>query len=254
MPLSGGYHDYESVRPPLIGEEMYFCHYLQYVDTFVYFSHKLVSCPPPVWTNTLHRNGVKVLGTFIVEPQTADIERLLDRRDGEFVVAKRLSTMAKIFGFDGWLLNIEKEFPFWSADRMTSLVQFIRDLKLLLGPEGKVIWYDALTNRNEVEYQNGLSLQNIDFAIAASALFTNYEWTEIELNNAKINAQWHALDSTTIFFGIDVWAQNTGMPGPKRVTYPPNGGGGTLTGLVSLKSLFTGGGINPIFKVRQTMD
>ena len=233
MPLSGGYHDYESVRPSLLNEKKYFCNYLQYVDTFVYFSHKLVSCPPPTWTNTLHRNGVKVLGTFVVEPQTPNIEQMLDRRDGEFILAKQLSAMAKAYGFDGWLLNIEKEFPFWSVDRTTSLVKLIRDLKRLLGLEGKVIWYDALTNRNEVEYQNGLSLRNIEFAKAADALFTNYKWTDIELNNAKINAQWHALDLANVFFGIDVWAQNTNMQGPRRVTYPPDGGGGTLTGLVS---------------------
>ncbi|EOA37252.1 hypothetical protein CARUB_v10010798mg, partial [Capsella rubella] len=31
------------------------------------FSHSLVTLPPPCWTNTAHRHGVKVLGTFIIE-------------------------------------------------------------------------------------------------------------------------------------------------------------------------------------------
>jgi mannosyl-glycoprotein endo-beta-N-acetylglucosaminidase len=31
------------------------------IDVFVYFSHSLVTLPPPCWTNTAHRHGVKVL-------------------------------------------------------------------------------------------------------------------------------------------------------------------------------------------------
>ena len=30
------------------------------IDVFVYFSHNLVTLPPPCWTNTAHRHGVKV--------------------------------------------------------------------------------------------------------------------------------------------------------------------------------------------------
>ena len=41
----------------------------------------------------------------------------------------------------------------------------------------------------------------------------------------------HPMDT---LFGIDVWAQNTDMPGPPRVTFPPKRGGGTNTGFVSL--------------------
>ena len=37
------------------------------VDTFVYFSHNLVSIPPPAWTNVGHAHGALVLGTFITE-------------------------------------------------------------------------------------------------------------------------------------------------------------------------------------------
>ena len=33
------------------------------IDTFVYFSHNMVTIPPPVWTNCAHRNGTAVLGT-----------------------------------------------------------------------------------------------------------------------------------------------------------------------------------------------
>ncbi|KAL9102867.1 MAG: hypothetical protein Q9163_002019 [Psora crenata] len=232
MPPSGGYHDYEAVRPFSSKRKMYFCNYLQYVEIFVYFSHKLVCCPPPTWTNTLHRNGVKVLGTFIVEPQTLGVEHSLDEENNEYLVARQLADMAETYGFDGWLLNFEGEFPTSINDPVGKILAFIRNLKHLLGPEGKVIWYDALTVNNQVNYQNGLTLQNVEFALAADALFTNYEWTKTQLTNARITAQWHGLDAVKIYFGIDVWAQNTNMSGPKRVTYPEDGGGGTLTGLI----------------------
>ena len=233
----GGYHDYESVRPPLWNAEMYSCEYLQFVNTFVYFSHKLVCVPPPTWTNLLHRNGVKVLGTFIVEPQTPDIERMLELVDGEFVVAKQLAIMADVFGFDGWLLNIEKELPKGIQGLTDKLLNFIKDLKRCLGPDKQVIWYDALTAKNELDYQNGLTLMNVEFAKAADSLFTNYKWTEKHLVNSKKLAEAAEIDVSRIHFGIDVWAQNTNMPGPPRITYPSKGGGGTNTGLVWLTFL-----------------
>ena len=137
---SGGYHDYESVRPFLREDKMYACNYPQYVDTFVYFSHKLVCVPPPTWINAMHRNGVKVLGTFIVEPGKAHSERMLTQVNDEFIIAKQLVAMADTFGFDGWLLNIESEIPQSIKNPMEKICAFIRSLKHLLGPEGKVVW------------------------------------------------------------------------------------------------------------------
>lgn len=180
----------------------------------------------------MHRNGVKVLGTFLVEPHTPDVERLFAQEEGEYVVAKKLAAMAQVFGFDGWLLNIEKEFAASVEDCTGNVVAFIRYLKGLLGPEGKVVWYDSLTSKNEVDYQNGLTLENAKFAAAADALFTNYKWAETELSNSKIATQWYGIESERVFFGIDVWAQNITTTGPKRITFPRDGGGGTLTGVV----------------------
>ena len=145
---SGGYHDYESVRPGLRDDRMYACNYPQYVDTLIYFSHKLVCVPPPTWTNTMHRNVVKVLGTFIVEPGKAHVERMLTQVNDGFIVAKQLAAMANIFGFDGWLLNIELEFPKAVKDSTEKVCAFIRSLKRLLLPEGKVVWCKSTFGNN----------------------------------------------------------------------------------------------------------
>lgn len=227
----GGYHDYETVRPGPISEEFYSCEYLQYVELFIYFSHKLICCPPPPWINLLHRNGVKILGTFIVEPQTPGIERMLECHEGDFIVATQLADMSNMFGFDGWLLNIENEFPGWVRPR-EKLTSFITALKRRLGPGKSVIWYDALTAENEVDYQNALTSRNAEFASHADALFTNYKWTMGRISESRTLATEQGIFCSKIHFGIDVWAQNTDMPGPRRTTYPKNGGGGTNTGLV----------------------
>ena len=232
----GGYHDYESIRPVDVDVEDYTCEYLQYIDTFIYFSHKLVCVPPPTWINLLHRNGVKVLGTFIVEPQSIDVDRILQETDGNFLVAKQLACMADTFGFDGWLLNIEKKFPKHTEDRTNRLVKFIESLKQHAGDDKQVIWYDALTIDNEVEHQNGLTSNNLPFARASDALFTNYKWMPANVFEARRIAKEHNISAESIFFGIDVWAQSTNMSGPPRVTYPPEGGGGTNTGVVSTYS------------------
>ena len=57
------------------------------------------------------------------------------------------------------------------------------------------------------------------------------------LKEAESTAERHGLQPDRISFGIDVWAQNTGTPGPPRITFPPKGGGGTNTGLVSLRTM-----------------
>jgi endo-beta-N-acetylglucosaminidase D len=140
---SGNYHDYESAQATGVVEESYTCEYLHYVNTFIYFSHKLVCVPPPTWTNTLHRNGVKVLGTILVEPQTEGSERLLKRTTDEegmhFAMVDKLAHIAKEYGFDGWLVNIEKPFPkdIWNPH---ILDEFLRQLKAALGETRQLVW------------------------------------------------------------------------------------------------------------------
>ena len=135
----GGYYDYESARPYLCKDKLYACNHPQYIDTFVYFSHKLVCIPPPTWINTMHRNGVRVLGSFVVEPGKAHIERNLTQVDGEFILAKQLAAMADVFGFDGWLLNIESEIPKTIENPTEKICALIRSLKRLL-PAGNIVW------------------------------------------------------------------------------------------------------------------
>ena len=226
---SGNYHDYESsVRPSAVNAELYSCQYLKFVDTFIYFSHKLVCLPPPSWTNTLHRNGVKVLGTFILEPQTP-VERIFTKVNGKYLIAEQLAKMATAYNFDGYLLNFEKKFD---TNPIQDILGFIKQLKEALGFNRPVIWYDSLDIYNKLNYQNGLTPKNLEFSLAAGSLFTNYKWTIEKLNKSKELARDSQIKTVDVFFGLDTWAQNTDMPGPPRITFPPDSGGGTSLGFV----------------------
>ncbi|EUC38448.1 glycoside hydrolase family 85 protein [Bipolaris zeicola 26-R-13] len=235
---SGNYHDYESVQATGVDAELYSCEYLQFVDVFIYFSHKLVCVPPPTWTNTLHRNGVEVLGTLLVEPQTEGSERLLQHtRDGQnmdFPLAKTLARIASYYGFDGWLVNIEKRFPnnVWDPEILEA---FLCQLRAEMGGTMRLIWYDALTISNKISYQNALNTSNIKFASACGSILTNYCWKDTEAENSLQLALSSKISPRNIFFGIDVWAQNKSSFTHPRVTYPEYGGGGTNTGVAVAK-------------------
>lgn len=142
---AGNYHDYENSKRIDVLQESYSCEYLQFVDTFIYFSHKLACVPPPSWINTLHRNGVSALGTLLFEPQTEGLHRLLEYTDDgsgkNFPAAKILARIAKHYGFEGWLVNIEKPFPRgqWEPEILT---EFLHQLREELGEGLRVIWQD----------------------------------------------------------------------------------------------------------------
>ena len=77
------------------------------MDVFVYFSHTLVATPPVGWINAGHRNGVPVLGTFIVEwaEGAAIAARAFESRAAAERTAQQLAAVAHHFGFDGWLVR-----------------------------------------------------------------------------------------------------------------------------------------------------
>ncbi|KAF3002897.1 hypothetical protein E8E13_001632 [Curvularia kusanoi] len=234
---AGNYHAYEGTTNIGLAEEIYACEYLQYVETVIYFSHKLVCIPPPTWTNSLHRNGVKALGTILIEPQTSGSEELLQRGDDglSFPLATKLANIADQYGFDGWLVNIEKPFLSSTWDHQI-LAAFLRQLMLDLGVEKQLIWYDALTTTNKVNYQNALNTQNMLFAKACGAILTNYCWKEGNAVDSMHNALQNGIQPQHVYLGVDVWAQNVTKLTQPRITYPEYGGGGTNTGVAVAKA------------------
>ncbi|EFH38707.1 glycosyl hydrolase family 85 protein [Arabidopsis lyrata subsp. lyrata] len=101
------------------------------MDIFVYFSHSLVTLPPPCWTNTAHRHGVKV--------------KMLATKESAQMYAERMAELATALGFDGWLINIENDID---EEQIPNLKEFVSHLKKVLHlstPGALVICYPKLS-------------------------------------------------------------------------------------------------------------
>ena len=68
------------------------------IDTFVYFSHDLVTVPPVSWVNSCHRNGVACLGNFITEwEKGAEVcQKFLKKQERWESVADQLVELARL--------------------------------------------------------------------------------------------------------------------------------------------------------------
>ncbi|KAL1653607.1 hypothetical protein SLS61_003753 [Didymella pomorum] len=86
-----------------------------------------------------------------------------------------------------------------------------------------------------VSYQNALNERNLPFVKACGSVLTNYSWKEDDAAASLHQALQAGLPPHHIYFGIDVWAQNTTKLAHPRVTYPEYGGGGTNTGVAVAK-------------------
>lgn len=113
----------------------------QYVDTLYYYAHRLVSVPPTVWVNAGHRNGVSVLATVTADCDGCDAQmnELFEKSGPEAV--DRLYTMAATYGFDGWMIDVERDATFTPG-----LIKAMRELKSRVLPSGRpvqVVTYEA---------------------------------------------------------------------------------------------------------------
>jgi len=148
------------------------------MDIFVYFSHSLVTIPPPCWTNTAHRHGVKVLGTFITEwdEGKATCKEMLATKESAQMYAERLAELATALGFDGWLINIENDIDEEQIPNMKEFVSHLKKVLHLSTPGALVIWYDSVTVRGNLQWQDQLTELNKPFFDLCDGIFMNYTW------------------------------------------------------------------------------
>ncbi|KAJ8922923.1 hypothetical protein NQ315_001466 [Exocentrus adspersus] len=203
------------VNEDILGNGYTFYNWAQ-IDVFVYFSHHLITIPPLCWINVAHNNGVKVLGTIITEfGSGAELcnKKILKNYETMRVFARSLAQIVKIFGFDGWLLNIEN-----AVENVNVLKEFVAYLTQLLhteNPGNLVIWYDSVTEEGKLDWQNELNAKNRCFFDACDGIFLNYSWSEKHLVNSVEAARHRNLD---VFVGIDVFGRNM-FGGGKLFTY-----------------------------------
>ncbi|KAJ9160380.1 hypothetical protein P3X46_025787 [Hevea brasiliensis] len=205
--MQGGYGDDKWVQGGS-NPEAYAIWHWYLIDVFVYFSHYLVTLPPPCWTNTAHRHGVKVLGTFITEWDDGRriCDKLLETEESARMYAERLAELAVALGFDGWLINMEINLE---VEQIPNLKEFVSHLTQTMHsslPGSLVIWYDAITIDGKLEWQDQLSQKNKPFFDLCDGIFVNYTWKR---NYPELSAAVAGARKFDVYMGIDVFGRNT---------------------------------------------
>ncbi|CAN0909820.1 Cytosolic endo-beta-N-acetylglucosaminidase 1 [Linum grandiflorum] len=205
--MQGGYVDDKFVQGGS-NPDAYSIWHWYLMDVFVYFSHSLVTLPPPCWTNAAHRHGVKVLGTFITEWDEGRIisNKLLKTEDSARLYAERLAELAAALGFDGWLLNMEVKLD---ESQIPNLKEFVRHLTQTmhsLVPGSMVIWYDSVTIDGQLKWQDQLNGKNKAFFDICDGIFINYTWKK---DYPKLSAEVAGDRKFDVYMGIDVFGRNT---------------------------------------------
>ncbi|KAI3519722.1 hypothetical protein L1887_08937 [Cichorium endivia] len=205
--MAGGYIDDKWIQGGTNGDAYSIWHWYL-MDVFIYFSHNLVTLPPPGWVNAAHKHGVKVLGTFIVEWGEGSLiaNEFLASNTVADMYAERLSELAVALGFDGWLINMEVSLD---IEKIPILKQFVSHLTNVMHssmPGSLIIWYDSVTIEGQLNWQNQLNNYNKPFFDICDGIFMNYSWTE---DYPRLSAAVAGNRKYDVYMGIDVFGRGT---------------------------------------------
>lgn len=208
--MKGGYLEDRFLRGSTSHDSYVFYHW-SIVDTFVYFSHHFVTIPPCGWITAAHRHGVKVLGTVITEGTNDTWDTILATQEAARKFANALISIAKSYQFEGWLLNVENKIKQEDIDNLIYFIEYLTETIHSEIEDSEIIWYDSVTNKGELNWQNELNDKNKDFFLYCDGIFLNYTWTESRLTNSRLLAKELGRDVKDIYVGLDVWGR--GCPG-----------------------------------------
>ncbi|XP_066366217.1 cytosolic endo-beta-N-acetylglucosaminidase 1-like isoform X3 [Miscanthus floridulus] len=205
--MEGGYRD-DAAPQGGANPDSYALWHWHLVDVFVYFSHYLVTLPPPCWINAAHLHGVKVLGTFITEwDKGVEVcKEMLATDASAKMYAERLTELAHTLGFDGWLINIEVKLDVHFIDNLKEFIKHLTTTMHDAVPGSLVIWYDAITVNGDLDWQDKLNKYNKPFFDVCDGLFSNYTWKENYPQDSAAVAGNRKYDA---YMGIDVFGRNT---------------------------------------------
>ncbi|KNC82327.1 hypothetical protein SARC_05391 [Sphaeroforma arctica JP610] len=199
----------------------YNIYHWQYIDMYIYFSHHLVTIPPPSLIAQCRTNGVACLGTFITEWEKGweICASVLCTREGAKDLAVALATACVKYGFDGWLINIENPLEEEFIDNLLYFVKVLTEVTHKLVDGGQVIWYDSVTIFGRLKWQNELNYLNDIFMRESDGIFLNYAWTDEGLAASRTIAEAYAPvprgketithdgRSSDVYTGIDVYGR-----------------------------------------------
>ncbi|KAJ8484629.1 hypothetical protein OPV22_017114 [Ensete ventricosum] len=205
--MKGGYTDDALVQGG-DNSDAYAIWHWYLMDVFVYFSHYLVTLPPPCWTNAAHTHGVRVLGTFITEGEDGRkiCDTLLSTKEAARMYAARLTELATRLGFDGWLVNMEVTLDSTQIDNLKEFVDHLSRTMHFNVPGSLLIWYDAVTIDGSGGPQNKLNQKNKPFFDLCDGILVNYWWEEPGVEDSAGVAGERRFD---VYMGIDVFGRGT---------------------------------------------
>ncbi|XP_057523249.1 cytosolic endo-beta-N-acetylglucosaminidase 1 isoform X1 [Amaranthus tricolor] len=202
--MAGGYLDDKWVQGGTNADAYAIWHWYL-MDVFVYFSHNLITLPPPSWINAAHKHGVKVLGTFLTEWDEGRIisNKMLSSKEYSRMCAERLTELAIALGFDGWLINMEVTLDSSQIANLKEFVSQLTDMMHLSMPGSLVI---CVTVNGHLHWQDQLNEMNKAFFDLCDGIFVNYTWRE---NYPKLSANVAGDRKFDVYMGIDVFGRNT---------------------------------------------
>ncbi|CAJ1076926.1 cytosolic endo-beta-N-acetylglucosaminidase [Xyrichtys novacula] len=205
--MMGGYLEDRFIQGTYSVAPYVFYHW-QYIDIFNYFTHNLVTIPPAVWTNAAHKHGVVMIGTFITEWTDGKTmcESFLKDEESYRAVADKLVQISRCYGFDGWLVNIENSLSEVAVNNTPLFLRYLTDQMHLRVSGGLVLWYDSVIDSGHLQWQNELNQKNRIFFDACDGFFTNYNWTEQNLEAMK-DLGGLGDRQADVYVGVDVFAR-----------------------------------------------
>ena len=196
----------------------------QYIDIMV-ANPAVFSIPPVMWMNACHRNGVRILGsvTPYQEPNFYDFATLLTDPAPATAAANQLVAIAKYYGFDGYMIDIESFAPPNEPDAVNGGSLNVDYVQLFLStlraglransPNSFLMYYetiDGLTNFDNVNtYKNQLCAVNQMFfqngsTIVSDGFFCNYAWNApMAASSAELAKQLTRLP-LDVYMGVQV--------------------------------------------------
>ncbi|XP_058443671.1 cytosolic endo-beta-N-acetylglucosaminidase isoform X2 [Malaya genurostris] len=179
------------------------------VDIFCYFSHNFVTIPTLQWLNCAHKNGVKVIGTFIIEGGNVTLlKKILQSKEMLQTVADALVIVSRTCQFHGWLLNIECTLDESEVPLLKDFVAYLTKKSHEQIPGSKIIWYDAITEKGLLSWQNELNSQNQGFFAACDGIFLNYTWSKQHLERSEnFIRNYYPERKLDVYVGIDVFGR-----------------------------------------------
>ncbi|XP_035036139.1 cytosolic endo-beta-N-acetylglucosaminidase isoform X1 [Hippoglossus stenolepis] len=205
--MMGGYLEDRFVQGTSVEAPYAFYHW-QYIDIFNYFTHNMVTIPPAVWTSAAHKHGVVVIGTFITEWNDGAnaCEAFLKDEEAYRAVADKLVQISHYYGFDGWLINIENTLSEVAVKNTPLFLRYLTDQMHERVSGSQVLWYDSVIESGQLLWQNALNQSNRMFFDACDGFFTNYNWTEQNLEEMKEDSGIKGREAD-VYIGVDVFGR-----------------------------------------------